>query len=476
MNNLQPFLPGANHWLGRRPKSALAQAKEQAQASALSSLSDLSSLFSPFIPKALLQPNKAKEHSRRRIFSLRCTFWAFLSQMLTPRTSCVEVVRMVQSFCSSNNLPVPRSGNSAYCQARQKLDENDLLKIHRHLDGELSKRLDRKWLWRDRKVIAVDGSTMRLADTKANQEAYPQASSQRPGCGFPAMQAVLCFCLHTGALRDWAHSKMHRHESPLLESLLGSMEKGSIVLGDRGFCSYKNLTLCLDNELDAVMRLHQKRKVDTREGTKLGNNDYLVEFKRPKYHKKHWSKDEWEQLPETLRVRVVKLEIKNRGFRPKWLWVVTTLTDPERYPKEALLELYERRWQVEVFIRDMKTTMGMEELRCKTPSMAQKEFLMYVIAYNLLRLLIADAAQMSSQEPHRISFKGAADALRQYRMALWWARKRCRKRRELKHALLLKIAEIKVGNRPGRSEPRVKKRRPKSYDYLTRPRSQMRVS
>lgn len=476
MNNLQSFLPGANHWLGRGPKSALARLTTQAQGAALSSLSELSLLFSSFIPPALLQPNGAKHHSRRRIYSLRCTFWAFLAQVLTPQTSCSEVVKKVQSFCSAHALPLPRSGSSAYCQARQKLDENRLFRIHQHLAQALAQRTSRQWLWRARKVIVVDGTGIQLPDTQDNQLAYPQPSQQRDGCGFPVMQVVACFCLHTGALLHWVSSKLTTHECPLLRSLIPLMQKGSIILTDRGFCSYSNLALCLEYQLDAVMRLHQARKADMRYGKKLGKLDRLVKWKRPQKPAMGWSKDEWKQLPKTLAVRVMCLTIQSRGFRDKKLFIATTLTDPKRYPKESLAELYRRRWQAELCIRDIKTTMGMEELRCKTPAMVHKEFIMFAIAYNLLRLLMADAARLSSRQPHQISFKGAADTLRHFKGALWLLRKRPRKQKEVRHDLLIVMAEITVANRPGRTEPRAKKRRPKPYQNLTRPRQVMWVA
>ena len=321
----------------------------------------------------------------------------------------------------------------------------------------------------------VDGTGIRLPDTKENQQAYPQPSQQRDGCGFPVMQVVACFCLHTGALLHWVSSKLHAHECPQLRSLIPLIEKGSILLTDRGFCSYSNLALCLEHQLDAVMRLHQARKVDMRCGKKLGKLDRLIKWKRPQPHA-GCSKDECKQLPKTLEVRVMRLKIQSRGFRDKWLWIATTLTDPKRYPKESLAELYQRRWQAELFIRDLKTTMGMDELRCKTPAMAHKEFIMFAIAYNLLRLLMADAARLSSRQPHQISFKGAADTLRHYKGALWMVRKVPRKQKEVRLELLKTIAEITVANRPGRMEPRAKKRRPKNYRYLTRPRLVMRVA
>jgi len=475
MKKIQHLLPGANHWLGRGPKSALAQVTTHAQAAALSSLSELNLLFNSFIPVRLLQPNKTKKHSRQRVFSLRCTFWAFLSQVLTPRTACIEVVRKVQAFCCAHALPVPQSGDSAYCQARQKLDKNHLLSIHRHVTDRLVQRLSPDWLWRERKVLVVDGTGIRLPDTDANQRTWPQPGEQRPGCGFPVMQVVACFCLHTGALLYWVSSKLQEHESPLLRRLIPLMEKGSIVLTDRGFSSYSNLALCSEHQLDAVMRLHQARRVDLRRGKPLGKEDRLMEWKRGQ-RRKGWSKQDWDRLPKSIVVRVVRLRIQSRGMRTKMLWIVTTLTDAQLYPKQALADLYLRRWRAELYLRDIKTTMGMEELRCKSPAMVEKEFIVFIIAYNLLRLLIADAASLSSQQPYQISFKGAADTLRQFQNALWSVRNHPRKLKQVHTDLLLIIADTQVADRPGRIEPRARKRRLKPYQNLNRPRSEMRIS
>ena len=213
MKILQCFLPGFNHCLGRGPKSALARVQAQARAAALSSLSELSLLLGRFVPEGLLERAAQKEHSRERIFSFRSTFWAFVSQVLTPRTSCLEVVRKVQSFCSAQGLPVPSESDAAYCQARKKLSIERLLKIHQSVSSRLEQQIFSGWLWHERKVVVVDGTGIQLADTKDNQQAYPQPSQQRPGCGFPVMQLVACFCLHTGGLLHWVSSKLTAHET-----------------------------------------------------------------------------------------------------------------------------------------------------------------------------------------------------------------------------------------------------------------------
>ena len=479
MKKIQHFLPGASRWLGRGPKSTLAQVAAQSQAAALSSLSELSALFGRYIPDALLNPAQSKKHSRQRVYSFRSTFWAFLSQVLTPATPCLEVVRKVQCYCSGLGLPVPSSSDSAYCQAREKLDRDRLMNIHQSVAANLQQRLSKAWLWRGRRVRVVDGTGIRLPDTKANQKAFPQPSEQRAGCGFPVMQVVACFCLHTGALLHWVSSKLTVCESPLLRSLLSLFEPGDVLLADRGFSSYSNLALCLQHGVDALMRLHQARKVDLRRGTRLGKHDRLVTWKRPQWRSQwrpRWTRTEWEELPETLTVRVVRLQVNVRGFRVKQLWIVTTLTDPVQYPKHELAELYRIRWQVELFLRDIKTSMGMEELRCKTPERVEKEFIMFAIGYNLLRLLIVNAATTVQSHPHCISFKNTADTVRSYRKAIYANRAKPRELQRIIAELTLIVASQRVADRPGRNEPRAVKRRPKPFQRLTRPRAQMRVS
>jgi len=289
------------------------------------------------------------------------------------------------------------------------------------------------------------------------------------------MQVVGCFCPHTGALPYWVSSRLTAHESPLLRSLLALLKPDDVLLADRGFSSYSNLALCLKHRLDAVMRLHQARKVDLRKGTRLGKEDRLVVWKRPP-RQKGWSQSQWKELPQTMQLRVVRLQVEVRGFRVKQLWIVTTLADAQAYPKHALAELYRIRRQVELFLRDIKTSMGMEELRCKTPQGVEKEFILFAIAYNLLRLLITRAASAVHVDPSCISFKNTADTLRGYRKAIYANRDKPRKLQKIIEDLILIIASQRVADRPDRNEPRAVKRRPKPYQRLTKPRARMRVS
>jgi hypothetical protein len=288
------------------------------------------------------------------------------------------------------------------------------------------------------------------------------------------MQMVACFCLHTGALLHWVTTQLREHESPLLRHLLPLFQAGEVLLSDRGFSSYSNLALCKRAGVEAIMRLHQARKVDLRKGKRLGKNDRLVTWKRPK-RTSHLTEKEWEELAPTLTLRIVRIQIFVPGYRIQSLWIVTTLTDSVRYTKEALAELYLRRWRAELFLRDIKTSMGMEELRCKTPPMVERELRLFIIAYNLIRILIAEAGILHHRLPHQISFKASADSIRQYRHALSVCSGQPRRLQQIVDDLM-GIASAPVADRPGRVEPRAVKRRPKPYQRLTRPRYAMQVS
>lgn len=461
-----------NHVLcGRPPKTSLAQMEEQLRAYRENSLSELMSVFGGWIPFKQLKPKSQKAHSRCRDYSLAVTFWAFLWQVLTPKTPCREVVRKVQSFCSELKLRMPGSSTVAYCKARAKLATEDVNAVHAAvLARVLGKvREDQRWLGHEVKV--VDGTGIKLADTPQNQAEFPQPGEQRPGCGFPVMQVVGCFCLASGAIIDWVETALKSHECRVFRRMLHMFNKGDVVLGDRGFCSYTNLALLTQKGVHAVMRLHQMRKTDFEQGDCLGQHDRLVTWTRPAKLSAGWSREEWKTLPAQLTLRVVRIVIEIKGFRVQQYDVVTTLTDPVIYTKEQLAQLYFRRWAVELFFRHIKTTMGMEKLRCKTPDMVRKELRMHLIAYNLIRGLMQEAAHLEDVRFDRISFKGAVDTLRQFLSALNATKNRPRVQQRIIDEMLTIIANEIVPERKNRSEPRALKERPKPYPRLTSHRS-----
>jgi hypothetical protein len=285
------------------------------------------------------------------------------------------------------------------------------------------------------------------------------------------MQVVGCFCLASGAIIDWVETALKSHECRIFRQMLPLFQKSDVVLGDRGFCSYANLALLMERGAHAVMRAHQMRKLDYRQGKRLGQHDRLVLWERPAAPGAGWSRKDWNALPRQLTLRIVRIKVEIDGFRVHQYDLVTTLTDADLYTKDDLAELYFRRWAVELYFRQIKTTMGMEKLRCRTPEMVRKELRMHLIAYNLIRGLMQEAATQESTRLERISFKGTVDTLRQFSSALNATKDRPRTQQRIIQDMLAIIGRETVPNRKYRSEPRALKERPKPYPRLTSHRS-----
>ena len=285
------------------------------------------------------------------------------------------------------------------------------------------------------------------------------------------MKLVAIFSLSTGALLDYAKGNKHQHELNLLQRLLDHFKKGDLVLADRGFSCYTLLALLRHRGIHSLFRLHQARAGDLRKGKCLGKNDRLVVWKKPQacYRPRYIPRALWNLIVPEMEVRVLRFSLKQRGFRAKSVTLVTTLVDAKCYSAQELALLYARRWQIELCFRDIKTSMGMEVLRCKSPKMVHKELEMFFLAYNLIRWLMTQAATHHQVPLERMSFKGTVDGLRQFSIAIAQTRSK-RKRRHLMDKFLQSIAEDEVPDRPGRREPRAVKRRPKPYPILNKPR------
>ncbi|MDA0350552.1 MAG: IS4 family transposase [Verrucomicrobia bacterium] len=471
MQKLERFLPGFNHVLcGKAPKTTFTQFREKLVELRRSTLSELACVFADFIPLEKLSAKAKGSHSRRRVYTLNVTFWSFLHQVLSPSMPCREVVRKVQGFCSENNQPLPSSSDVAYCKARAKIKDSDLDDIHSQVCEKVGQRVLRDQLWKNRTVRVIDGTGITLPDTPENQAEFPQPSVQRKGCGFPVMQVVACFCLASGALLKWVETELKRHESRILREFIGFFRPGDVVLTDRGFSSYGNLASLFTEGIDAVMRMHQMRKPDYRQGKALGPMDRLVTWAKPKCPE-GWDGDHWAGLPATMALRIVRIRVEVKGFRVRRYDLVTTLLDAETHTSADLAELYFRRWSVELFFRHIKTTMGMEMLRCKTPEMIRKELRMFIIAHNLIRALMQEAAGMYQCDLTRMSFKATVDTLRQFSPAIHAAKDTPKTRSRIIDEMLLVIASETVPLRENRSEPRAVKKRPKPFPRLTKHRS-----
>lgn len=475
MFNPTPFLPGLSHrLLGRQRRSQLDQLRAQSEQWRQSSLSRLCEIFGSWLPATLLAPTARGLNSRQRTYPLPLTFWAFLSQVLSPGSACREVVRKVQAWYAPQ-AQRPDSGTSAYCQARRRLPLASLTELHQTLVAKLSARITTPELWLGRRVKVVDGTGLSMPDTVANQKVWPQPNTQKPGCGFPVVKLAACFCLASGALLDWAEGTLKEHDCRLLQKLLPAFKKGDVVLADRGFSSFPSLATLLARGVDAVMRVHHFRKLDWRVGQRLGQRDRLVTWKKNQFQGQLWSPAQWAQLPAELTVRLVEIIVTVPGFRTQKLVLVTTLLDAQTYSAEALGQLYFRRWAVELFFRDIKTTQGLDVLRCRTPAMVRKEIVMHALAYNLIRALMQDIAHRYQVSAQRLSFKGTVDALRHWRELFENAKSQARTTCKLRRLFYQSIAEDLLLDRPDRSEPRAVKRRPKNFRLLTKPRHQMVV-
>lgn len=462
-----PFFP---HWRAR-----LAAFGPRAQALRAQPLPHLEKLFSPILPAGLLAQAPSGDNSRERFYPLRCTFWAFLWQALNPGAPCREAARQIQAlFCAAGQAgPVDPEG-SAYCTARKRLPLDILQRARTAAADHAEKLLPQdQQRWRGWRPKVVDGSTLSLADTPANQRAYPQSQSQKPGCGFPLLKLTGLFSLASGALLGYAKGNKHLAELPLLFRLRQLFASGDLLLGDRGFCSYVLMALLEMMGVACLFRLHQARPHDLRGGIRLGKKDRLLVWHKPPQKPRYLPKALWQRIPEELIVRVLRVQVRIPGFRTKTVTLVTTLSDAQDYPADELAALYLRRWRIELWWRHLKISLGMGELRCHSPAMIHKELEMYLTGYNLIRCLMAEAAARHGQPVEQLSFKGSVDAVRQYSPLISQARSGKKQRRLIQDLLRLLALDL-VPDRPGRREPRAVKRRPKPYQWLTKPRRSFR--
>jgi len=425
------------------------------------------------LPARLLDKPMDGPHSRQRIYCLSRTFWGWLWQLLNHNAPCREVVRQVQALCSLQGGPFVDERTGAYCQARAHLPQPLLEKALAASAHTAAKRAPALSLLRGRRLKVVDGSSLRLADTPANQKCFPQPANQKRGCGFPVMKLVVLFCLNSGALLARATGTLWNSEASLFGSLLSNLKRDDIVVGDRGFGNFVIVTLLAAVGVDFIGRVPTNvRRVDFRMGRRLGSYDRVVQWRKGARQGNGLSTAQWTALPELLAVRILRTQVRQRGFRTRQITLVTTLLDARLYPAEQVLAAYARRWRLELCLNDLKTALGLETLKCLSPALAHKELLMGLIAHNLLRCVMAQAARTHAAPLERISFKGALDALRQFNHAL--CQTRCsRRKKKLWEALLLTLARDLVPERPGRREPRAVKRRPK-YPFLSHHRHQLR--
>lgn len=464
MSFRQPFLPQF------RAQLAAYGLRRAHQKAAAHTLSGLEALAGPALPNVALGATDSGPNSRQRIYTMKRTFWCFLWQLLQPKTSGRGVVRQLQALLGLQDRGNISSCDGAYFTAKARLPlvllKAALVDSARSAD-QRSSAISYPGLARE--VLAVDGSTTSAADTAANQRRFPQSASQAKGCGFPLVKFVVLFSLASGAIREVVIGNKHVHELRLFRRLWETIKSGAILLSDRGFSDYVTLAWMVLRGVDVITRLHQARNADARRGTRIGPGERLRVFTQPIQRPKSVAQRIWKALAPELTVRLITVKVTRKGFRPAVITLMTTLLDVKKYPRQMIEELFLRRWKLELCLRDIKTTMGMEELRAKTPEMVEKEIYGYLIGHNLIRWIMTDAAGEHSVDLARISFKGTVDAVRPFSSALAVAGTRQRRRR-LYATLLGTLAEDLVPERPGRREPRAVKRRPKPFAQLNKHR------
>jgi len=325
-----------------------------------------------------------------------------------------------------------------------------------------------------RRVKIVDGTGISMPDTGPNQKRFPQSKKQKKGCGFPLMRLVVIFSLATGSILRIAYGALGVHERTLFRSLWKWLVRGDIILADRGFCSYADFWFLLQKGVDCVMRNNRRRSKGVGISKRLSRDDHLIVWKKTRVCPKWLSLGKWNAMDDEFTVRQIKFHVKIKGFRTKQITVVTTLLDDKAFPKEFFVFLYRKRWHAELFLRDIKITMGMDVLKCKTPAMIIKELNMYIIAYNLIRCLMLQAAANNGVSALRISFKGTIGAIRQWAPLLNIVCHNKHKFNEMMKVFLDYIAGDTVPDRPNRFEPRARKRRAKNYQLLNKPRSEFK--
>ncbi len=399
------------------------------------------------------------------------TLWSFVGQVLQDgkQSSCNAAVTNATRYMIEHGMQPPSPDSGEYCRARHKLNAQVLRQLVCGIAEQMSYQDPDGWLWHGKDVKLVDGFTFTMPDTPENQEEFPQSKTQKPGVGFPIARACTVLSLANACIHDIAigpYAGKETGETALLRKVLDSFRPGDVMLADRYFCSFFMLAILKSRGIDVCMRLHQLRQVDRSEVKWLGENDFIDTWHRPQ-RAKWMSQELYDSIPEQMEIRIVTFDAKAEN-QTEPLNVVTTLLDHEKYPASEIGKLYGYRWHVELDIFSIKQSLNLDHLRCKSPDMIRREFWTTLLAYNMVRLVCAQAAFVHDKLPRQMSFTIACNTL----LSQWLMPPDESIRQTLGKHNLFQIACNEVGNRPGRIEPRVIKRRHKSYSLMTRPRNQ----
>ena len=410
-------------------------------------------------PELLEITEKALPEHRERLYPPTVTLSMFVRQALAADPSCQRAVNGWAASRAAEGLSMQSVRTGGYCRARARLPLSMVQALTLESARQLEQRALRSWRWRGRAVKLLDGSGFSMPDTPDNQAAYPQPSSQAAGVGFPLARLACVMCLASGAILAAAsgpHEGRGHSELDLSRTLLAAFSSGDVLIADALYANYWFVADLIAAGVDFVFEQHGSRATDFRRGERLGARDHLVDWVRPAGVPAWMSRERYRAYPPKIRLREVRV-----GHRV----LVTSLLAPRAVPKGELDALYRQRWHIELDLRSIKTTLGLDILRCRSAAMVEKELWVYLLAYNLIRLLMAQAAAAHGTTPRAISFKHALQLFSEFQL-----RALCHANAPALALLFRLIAQSRVGHRPGRCEPRARKRRPKSSPWLKVPR------
>ena len=404
-------------------------------------------------PELLATTEAQLPEHRERLYPPTVALSMFMRQVLEADGSCQKAVNGWAAQRAADGLSSCSVRTGGFCRARQRLPLEMVSALTRETGRLLSQKALKKWLWRGRSVKLVDGTCISMPDTPQNQACYPQPNTQATGVGFPLARLVMVICMATGAALDVAigpHSGKGTGELGLVRRLLGGFRAGDVMLADALYCNYFLISTLISAGVDVLFEQNGSRITDFRRGKSLGTRDHLVLWSKPATRPDWMTVEQYREFPDALPVREVRV-----GHQV----LVTTLQDHKQVSKDDLSDLYACRWNVELDLRNLKTTTGMDVLNCQTPEMNVKQMWVHLLAYNVIRLLMAQAASDAGVDPRTLSFK--------HTVQLWteWVSRGMSATKDGGRLFEL-ITQCRVGNRPGRIEPRMRKRRPKPYPWL----------
>ena len=418
--------------------------------------------FKNLLPDTLIRTIHQSGDVRETVFTPLVTLKAFLLQVLSSTGSCKEAVSHILTERLSSGYNANSMNTGPYCKARQRLSLVHLKQALLSVGGALHQQAPPAWLWQGFRVVLLDGTTLLMPDTEDNQATYPQQSVQKPGLGFPIMRLVGLLSLATGSCIGYATGSYQGKgsgETSLFSRLISILIKGDLLLADRYYTTYAIMAMMIDKGIPLVFRQRANVKSDFRKGQRLGTKDHVIRFKKPPRKPVWMTAEAYNELPN---------EIIIREFAVKGVVYVTTLIDATRYPKTELAELYQQRWKVELDFRTIKTHMGMDMLRCQSAQMVDKEVAAHLLAYNLIRANLSKAAHMNNKKPRYISFMATVQLMRHTAgLCLTLTTTALEK---LLEPLLTAMSYTEIGKRERPNQPRVIKRRPKSFPLMTKPR------